>query len=90
MKMKKVEIEIPEDMDVQMVRPCVNVSLTHVDKLVVELAPRPPRKLVFEEIIGRESILAGDYYSNEYDPSYFNMAHEDLPLEVGDIVWRLV
>ena len=58
MKTRKVEIEIPEDMEVVSLRPINNYNM------VLELNKRKPRRWVFEEIIGRKYINKGEYWTD--------------------------
>ena len=51
MNTKKVEIEIPADMDVKLVRPYRNINGgIYNNDLVVELIKQQPRRWTFEEI----------------------------------------
>ena len=58
MKTRKVEIEIPEDMEV--------VQSIHrniiTDVMVLLMQKRKPRRWIFEEIIGRKYVNEGEYW----------------------------
>ena len=61
MNTKKVEIEIPADMDVKLVRPYRNINGgIYNNDLVVELIKQQPRRWTFEEIVGKREVNLGD------------------------------
>ena len=65
MKTRKVEIEIPEDMEVLKVRNhSAQVRAKRRHDLVVELIQREPRRWIFEEIIDRKYINEGEYWTD--------------------------
>ena len=83
MKTKTVEIEIPEDMEVVGIRP-----IDFHYNMVLELKKIKPRRFVFEEIRGRQSVVAGEYWMNT--SSEVIKASDTYPLGEGNIVLRKI
>ena len=86
MRTRKVEIEIPEDMEVKLVRKYDGTGCS--DALVVELIKTKPRRWIFEEIRGRQSVVAGEYWMNT--SSEVIKASDTYPLGEGNIVLRKI
>ncbi len=84
MKTRKVEIEIPEDMEV--------VQSIHrniiTDVMVLLMQKRKPRRWIFEEIIGRQNVVEGDYWMNT--SSEVIKASGTYPLGEGNIALRKI
>ena len=89
MKTRKVEIEIPEDMEVLKVRNhSAQVRAKRRHDLVVELIQREPRRWIFEEIIGKREVSAGDYWMNT--SGFVIRASSEYPIGDGSIPLRKI
>lgn len=82
MKTRTVEIEIPEDMEVVYLRPINDYNM------VLELNKRKPRRWVFEEIIGKTKVSAGDYWMNT--SGFVIRASSEYPIGDGSIPLRKI
>ncbi len=83
MKTRTVEIEIPEDMEVAAIRP-----INYNSNMVLELRKRKPRRFVFEEVIGKTKVSAGDYWMNTSGEVI--MASGEYPIGYGNIPLRVI
>ena len=83
MRTRKVEIEIPEDMEVAAIRP-----INYNSNMVLELRKRKPRRFVFEEVIGKTKVSAGDYWMNTSGEVI--MASGEYPIGYGNIPLRVI
>lgn len=91
MRMKKIEIEIPENMEIKCIRDhIIQYATKNKHDLVVELIKRQPSRLVFEEIIGRNYVEEGEYWSPQGDFSYLTQASSKYNITDNDIVWKLI
>ena len=83
MKTKTVEIEIPEDMEVVGIRP-----IDFHYNMVLELKKIKPRRFVFEEVIGKTKVSAGDYWMNTSGEVI--RASCEYPMGDGNIPLRVI
>ena len=84
MKTRKVEIEIPEDMEVVQSIPKHIIN----DVMILHLQKSNPRRIVFEEIIGKREVCAGDYWMNATGEVI--IASGKYPLVDGNIALRRI
>ncbi len=89
MKMKKVEIEIPEDMEVELVRDHT-APFSGEKALVVHLKQRKTKELHFVEIPNRTHVNVGEYWATKANPHNLIQGSSAYNLEHGETVYKLM
>ena len=86
MKTKKVnvELEIPENMEIY------NIWQIIPESINVSLLQRKPKEMVLREVIGRDYITAGEYWTAEGMPHHIINCLGNHPIDHDKTVWELV
>jgi hypothetical protein len=80
-----IEIEVPEGWEVD------HSSIYQIipENINIPLKKKPPRRMVFEEIIGATGIYPGQYFTNESNPHPVKWSINPCKLaENNTTIWR--